>query len=76
MRLFEGLVDEGYAGAYDSVRRFAKLWKAGYKHVPSLKQAFEKGQYSSSLTQSSWASWDICLSLNSGHLAVPFNQPI
>lgn len=40
MRLFEGLVDEGYTGAYDSVRRFVKQWKASYKNTPSLKQAF------------------------------------
>ena len=40
MRLFEGLVDDGYTGAYDSVRRFVKQWKASYKNTPSLKQAF------------------------------------
>ena len=40
MRLFEGLVDEGYAGAYDSVRRFVKQWKIENKASPSIKQAF------------------------------------
>lgn len=40
MRLFEGLVDEGYAGAYDSVRRFVKHWKVENKGSPSIKQAF------------------------------------
>ena len=40
VRLYEGLVDEGYTGAYDSVRRFVKQWKASYKNTPLLKQAF------------------------------------
>jgi transposase len=40
VRLYEGLVDEGYTGAYDSVRRFVKQWKVSYKNTPSLKQAF------------------------------------
>lgn len=38
-RLFEGLQAEGYAGAYDSVQRFVKQWKAG-KKSPSVKEAF------------------------------------
>lgn len=37
-RLYEGLQREGYAGAYDSVQRFVKRWKADKK--PSLTQAF------------------------------------
>lgn len=28
-RLFEGLQQIGYSGAYDSVQRFVKQWKAG-----------------------------------------------
>jgi transposase len=38
-RLFEGLQAEGYRGAYDSVQRFVRRWKAG-KSGPSLTQAF------------------------------------
>lgn len=37
-RLFEGLQREGYSGAYDSVQRFVKHWKA--ERRPSLTQAF------------------------------------
>ncbi|MCP5245521.1 MAG: IS21 family transposase [Burkholderiales bacterium] len=40
MRLYEGLVAEGYAGAYDSVRRFVKQWKAENKDMPAPQQAF------------------------------------
>lgn len=40
MRLFEGLVDEGYTGAYDSVQRFVKQWNVDNKHFSSTKQAF------------------------------------
>ena len=40
MRLFEGLADEGYAGAYDSVQRFVKQWNIDNKHAPFTKQAF------------------------------------
>lgn len=40
MRLFEGLADEGYTGAYDSVQRFVKQWKIDSKNTPSIKQAF------------------------------------
>lgn len=40
MRLYEGLVAEGYTGAYDSVRRFVKQWKAENKDTPTPKQAF------------------------------------
>lgn len=40
MRLYEGLVAEGYAGAYDSVRRFVKQWKAENKDTLTPKQAF------------------------------------
>ncbi len=40
MRLFEGLVNEGYTGAYDSVQRFVKQWKSDNKGSPSIKQAF------------------------------------
>src|SRR3712207_5154816 len=29
VRLFEGLREEGYAGGYDSVRRYARRWAAG-----------------------------------------------
>lgn len=38
-RLFEGLQAEGYRGAYDSVQRFVKQWKAG-QAGPTIKQAF------------------------------------
>jgi transposase len=38
-RLFEGLQAEGYGGAYDSVQRFVKAWKA--EHIgANAKQAF------------------------------------
>ena len=40
MRLYEGLVAEGYTGAYDGVRRFVKRWKAENKDAPTPKQAF------------------------------------
>ena len=39
-RLFEGLVNEGYQGAYDSVQRFVKQWKRDHQRSPSVKQAF------------------------------------
>ena len=38
-RLFEGLQAEGYRGAYDSVQRFVRRWKAS-KSRPILIQAF------------------------------------
>ncbi len=38
-RLFEGLQIEGYRGAYDSVQRFVKQWKAQSSR-PSVSQAF------------------------------------
>jgi transposase len=38
-RLFEGLQAEGYRGAYDSVQRFVRRWKAT-KSGPSLTQAY------------------------------------
>ncbi|TSJ85910.1 IS21 family transposase [Chitinimonas sp. BJB300] len=38
-RLFQGLQVEGYRGAYDSVQRFVKGWKAD-KAVSTSKQAF------------------------------------
>jgi transposase len=38
-RLFEGLQAEGYRGAYDSVQRFVRRWKA-VKAGPALTQAF------------------------------------
>jgi len=38
-RLFEGLQTEGYRGAYDSVQRFVKQWKATQTR-PSIKEAF------------------------------------
>ncbi len=40
MRLYEGLVAEGYTGAYDSVQRFVRQWKAENKDAPLPKQAF------------------------------------
>ena len=40
MRLYEGLVIEGYTGAYDSVRRFVKQWKAENKDTPAPRQTF------------------------------------
>lgn len=39
-RLYDGLVVEGYTGAYDSIQRFVKCWKAENKDTPTLKQAF------------------------------------
>ncbi|MGZ8930286.1 MAG: IS21 family transposase [Methylosarcina sp.] len=39
-RLFEGLVNEGYQGAYDSIQRFVKHWKSDHRRSPSVKQAF------------------------------------
>lgn len=39
-RLFEGLQEEGYAGAVDSVWRFVKKWKAEQGTAPAIKQAF------------------------------------
>ena len=38
-RLFEGLQAEGYRGAYDSVQRFVRRWKA-CKLGPTIGQAF------------------------------------
>lgn len=38
-RLFEGLQAEGYRGAYDSIQRFVKQWKAEHS-APSVTQAF------------------------------------
>lgn len=38
-RLFEGLQDKGYAGAYDSVQRFVKRWRGDHLG-PRLTQAF------------------------------------
>ena len=38
MRLYEGLIIEGYAGAYDSVRRFVKQWKAENKDTQTPQQ--------------------------------------
>lgn len=39
-RLFDGLVAEGYTGAYDSVQRFVKRWKAENRDTPTPRQAF------------------------------------
>lgn len=39
-RLFDGLKEEGYRGAYDSVQRFVKAWKAERRRHPPVKQAF------------------------------------
>jgi len=39
-RLFEGLVAEGYSGAYDSIQRVVKQWKVNNKTSSSAKQAF------------------------------------
>lgn len=38
-RLFEGLQEQGYHGAYDSVQRHVKIWKANRQHT-KLTQAF------------------------------------
>ena len=38
-RLFEGLQEMGYRGAYDSVQRFVKRWKSHHRG-PTLTQAF------------------------------------
>ena len=35
-RLFEGLQEIGYSGAYDSVQRFVKRWKSTHTITPSL----------------------------------------
>jgi transposase len=39
-RLFEGLQAEGYAGAYDSVQRHVKTWKAAVSMRGTVTQAF------------------------------------
>jgi len=39
-RLFEGLLDEGYIGAYDSIQRFVKQWKVEHRKSPASNQAF------------------------------------
>lgn len=39
-RLFEGLQEEGYEGAVDSVWRFVRKWKAQQSRTPTIKQAF------------------------------------
>ena len=39
-RLFEGLLDEGYTGAYDSIQRFVKQWKIDNRKSASTKQDF------------------------------------
>jgi transposase len=38
-RLFEGLQDLGYMGAYDSVQRFVRRWKSK-NHTPKISDAF------------------------------------
>jgi transposase len=38
-RLFEGLQEIGYSGAYDSVQRFVKRWKSAH-HGPKITEAF------------------------------------
>ena len=38
-RLYEGLQELGYGGAYDSVQRFVKRWKSGHQG-PKLTEAF------------------------------------
>ncbi len=40
MRLFEGLQEAGYQGAYDSVQRFVKRWKEKQRSSPPVKKAF------------------------------------
>lgn len=39
-RLFEGLQEMGYSGAYDSVQRFVKQWKLGVHAGPRVTEAF------------------------------------
>lgn len=39
-RLYDGLVGLGYTGAYDSIQRFVRHWKAENKDTPTPKQAF------------------------------------
>jgi len=39
-RLFEGLQEEGYKGAVDSIWRFVRKWKAEQNRSPTTKQAF------------------------------------
>ena len=39
-RLFEGLVEIGYQGAYDSIQRFVKQWKLDHRQALSTRQAF------------------------------------
>ena len=38
-RLFEGLQELGYSGAYDSIQRFVKYWKSS-AHGPKITEAF------------------------------------
>ncbi|MEB0233288.1 IS21 family transposase, partial [Undibacterium sp. 10I3] len=38
-RLFEGLQELGYGGAYDSIQRFVKQWKSS-AHGPKITEAF------------------------------------
>lgn len=40
MRLYQGLVELGYLGAYDSIQRVVKQWKVDNKKSASSKQAF------------------------------------
>ena len=45
-RLYEALQDEGYAGAYDSVRRFVKVWRREHQITPAdayIPLCFEPG---------------------------------
>jgi len=37
-RLFEGLQEEGYEGAVDSVWRFVRKWKAQQSRTPTIKR--------------------------------------
>jgi transposase len=39
-RLYEGLCEEGYRGAYDSVQRFVKRWNTDHRKAPAATQAF------------------------------------
>ncbi len=43
-RVFEGLQEAGYLGAYDSVQRFVRRWKSGAQG-PKLTEAFVPLQF-------------------------------
>ncbi len=45
-RMYDGLQDEGYRGAYDSVRRFVRVWRRKKQTIPTnayIPLSFEPG---------------------------------